>query len=272
MTVSVENGYIFRHRYPEREAIYRSFADRSAEARAALLCRNDIAYGTHPRQCFDLFPGTPGGPALIFIHGGYWRSQAKGSFSFVAKPFVEKGYSVAIIGYPLLPDISFSGLCESVRMGTAAALAAIEEMGLHPRFWALCGHSAGGHLAALLASMDWLRHGPPRGCLAISGIFDLVPLLATSLGGMLGLDNAAAAAFSPLRIDHCPGRLLAVVGSAETDAFRSQSRAYAAHWSAQGGEARLIWLKHRHHYDILCDLMQSRSELVDHFQTFIAPD
>ncbi|MBK1866633.1 alpha/beta hydrolase [Aestuariivirga sp. YIM B02566] len=272
MTGAAEEGYVFRHRYPEREAIYRSFADRSAETRAALLCRNDVAYGTHPRQRFDLFPGTPHGPVLIFIHGGYWRSQAKESFSFVARPFVEQGCSVAIIGYPLLPDISFSALCESVRTGTAAALAAIEEMGLYPRFWALCGHSAGGHLAALLAATDWSPHGPPRGCLAISGIFDLEPLLTTSLGGMLGLDSAAAAAFSPLRIDHCRGRLLAVVGSAETEAFQAQSRAYAAHWSAQGGEARLIQLKHRHHYDILCDFMQSRSELVDHFQTFIAPD
>jgi arylformamidase len=272
MILTGEEGYVFRHRYPEREIIYRCFADRSSEARGALPCRTDVAYGAHPRQRFDLFPGTPGGPVLIFIHGGYWRSQAKESFSFVARPFVEQGYSVGIVGYPLLPDVSFSTLCESVRRGTAAVLATIGEMGLRPRFWALCGHSAGGHLAALLASMDWPRHGPPRGCLAVSGIFDLEPLLATSLGGMLGLDNAAATAFSPLRIDHCRGRLLAAVGSAETDAFEAQSRAYAAHWSAQGGDARFIQLKHRHHYDILCDLMQSRSELVDHFQTFVAPD
>lgn len=272
MTMPLEDGYVFRHRYPEREAIYRSFADRSAETRAVLPCRCDIAYGEHPRQRFDVFPGAPGGDVLIFIHGGYWRSQAKDSFSFVARPFVAAGLSVAIIGYPLLPDVSFSGLCASVQAGVAAALQTIEDMGLHPRFWTLCGHSAGGHLAALLAGMDWPRHGPPRGCLAISGIFDLEPLLATSLGGMLALSRPDAAVFSPLRHNRGQGRLVAAVGSAETEAFHAQSRAYAEHWSAQGGEARLVWLKDRHHYDILCDFMQSRSELVDHLQTFIAPD
>lgn len=272
MTGAAEEGYVFRHRYPEREAIYRSFAERSAETRAALACRLEIAYGGHPRQRFDLFPGTPGGPAVIFIHGGYWRSQAKESFSFVARPFVAAGYSVAIIGYPLLPEVSFSSLCESVQAGVAAALNAVEDMGHGPHFWALCGHSAGGHLAALAAGMDWPRHGPPRGCLAISGIFDLEPLLATSLGGMLGLSRRTAATFSPLRINRRQGRLLAVVGSAETEAFHMQSQAYVAHLSAQGGKACLAWLKDRHHYDILSDLMQSRSELVDHFQTFIAPD
>lgn len=272
MTRTDEEGYVFRHLYPEREAIYRSFADSSAATRAALVCRRDIVYGAHPRQRFDLFPGKSGDPVLIFIHGGYWRSQAKESFSFVAKPFVAAGYSVALIGYPLLPDVAFSVLCESVRAGTAAALETIVDMGLRPAFWTLAGHSAGGHLAAFLAGLDWPRHGPPRGCLAISGIFDLEPLLATSLGGMLGLDSAAAASFSPLRIMRGQGRLLAAAGAAETEAFQAQSRAYAAHWSAQGGEARLVWLKHRHHYDILCDLMQSRSELVDHYQTFVAPD
>lgn len=272
MTGAAEEGYVFRNRYPERDAIYRSFADSSAETRAALACRRDIAYGEHPRQRFDLFPGTPGGPTLIFIHGGYWRSQSKDSFSFTARPFVAAGYSVAIIGYPLLPDISFSGLCKSVQAGVMAALETLEDMGGRAHFWALCGHSAGGHLAALLAGMDWPRHGPPRGSLAISGIFDLEPLLTTSLGGMLGLSKAAAAAFSPLHIKCGQGRLLAAVGSAETEAFHMQSRAYVEHWSAQGGEARLVRLKDRHHYDILCDLMQSRSELVDHFQTFVASD
>ncbi len=272
MTCTAEEGYVFRHLYPEREAIYCSFADSSAATRAVLVCRGDIAYGAHARQRFDLFPGKRGSPVLIFIHGGYWRSQAKESFSFVAKPFVAAGYSVALIGYPLLPDLSFAALCESVRAGTEAALATIVDMGLRPAFWTLAGHSAGGHLAAFLTGLEWPRHGPPRGCLAISGIFDLEPLLATSLGGMLGLDSAAAASLSPLRIARCQGRLLAAVGTAETEAFQNQSRAYAAHWTAQGCEARLVWLKHRHHYDILCDFMQSRSELVDHFQTFVAPD
>lgn len=269
-----EDGYVFRQRYPEREAIYRSFAEASAKARASLACRRDIAYGVHPRARFDLFPGAVGGPALIFIHGGYWRSQMKETFSFMAQPFVRAGYSVAIIGYPLLPEVAFPVLCDSVKAGVAAALRRMKEEGLRPCFWALSGHSAGGHLAALAASSgDWdAPYGSPRGCMAVSGIFDLEPLLETSLGGALGLDRGEAFAFSPIHIARGHGRLLAAVGADETPAFQAQSETYAAHWSGLGGDARLIRLKGRHHYDILCDLMQSRSELVDHFQHFVARD
>jgi arylformamidase len=267
-----EAGYVFRDRYPEREEIYRAFAETSDAARRQLPNICDIPYGDHPRQRFDLFFGAPTGPLLVFIHGGYWRSLAKGTFSFVARPFVEKGYAVAVVGYPLLPEIPFARICESLRLSVPAVVQALRDRGFHPTGWIISGHSAGGHLAAWLATAGAVEPGIPlQACLPISGIFDLAPLLETSLGEMLGLDREEAAAFSPIKAGIADTRLLAVVGTAETQAFRDQSAVYVGHWADRGGPSRLVLLSGRHHYDILCDLMQKRSELVDHLQRFIAP-
>lgn len=271
MRQAYEAGYVFRDRYPEREEIYRAFAEGSDATRRQLPGICDVAYGDHPRERFDLFFGTPSGLLLIFIHGGYWRSLAKDTYSFVARPFVERGYTVAIVGYPLLPDVPFARICESVRLSVPTAYRAMRDRGFRPPGWIISGHSAGGHLAAWLATAGGVELGIPlQACLPISGIFDLAPLLETSLGNMLSLDREEAAAFSPIRAGIADTGLLAIVGSAETQAFREQSAAYVGHWADRGGCSRLVLLSGRHHYDILCDLMQKRSELVDHLQRFIA--
>jgi arylformamidase len=98
------------------------------------------------------------------------------------------------------------------------------------------GHSAGGHLAACLLGQDYSRFARPLGrlvvpgALPISGVFDLEPLLATTIGQALRLSPEAARALSPRWQDPPDGALHVVVGAAESDAFRHQSRDFADAW------------------------------------------
>jgi arylformamidase len=255
-----ERDYVFSDRYPERGEIYRLFDERSDEARRSLPCKLDLPYGSHPRERFDLFPGS-GGPLVIFVHGGYWRSLSKERFSYVAAPLVRMGFTVALPGYPLTPDVPLRGVFDSIKRSVPAIFAAVG--GATP--WIVAGHSAGGHLAAMLAAMDWREQGISQpACLPISGIFALDPLIETSLNRDLRLDEALAAEMSPLRTPPC-GPLRIVVGADETPGFLRQSADYFAHCRSAGRDAELVQLSGRNHYTIVGELLEESSVVAQQF-------
>lgn len=256
-----ERDYVFSDRYPERDGIYRLFDERSEEVRRSLQCRLDLPYGSHPRERFDLFPGS-GGPLVIFIHGGYWRSQSKERFSYVAAPLVRTGFTVVLPGYPLAPEAALPRVFDSVKRSVLAIFADIG--GAMP--WIVAGHSAGGHLAALLAAMDWREHGIGQpACLPISAIFALDPLIETSLNRDLGIDEALAAEMSPLSMAAPYGPLRILVGAEETPGFLRQSADYFAHCRSSGRDAELVRLSGRNHYTIVGELLEEGSVVAQQF-------
>lgn len=262
MQSSHEHDYVFRDRYPERDAVYALFDDRSARARRELGVLADIAYGPHQRETFDLFPGARGAPLVIFVHGGYWQSLSKDRFGFVAAALVRQGFSVALPGYPLAPDVTMNAVIDSVGRSVPAIFETASRIGLAPPFWIASGHSAGGHLAVTLAIGDRDAKALPfAGCVPISGIFDLEPLVETSLNRALRMDVHQAAALSPARMARHCGKLVALVGEAETPGFLAQSQNYSSHWRACGGDALLLRLRQRNHYTVLCDFLEERSEI-----------
>lgn len=249
----IERQYVFSDRYPSRTAVYAEIAAASAAARAQPPAWLDQPYGPHPRECIDLFPGRDGCPLLVFVHGGYWRSQRKDDYAFVVGALRQHGFSVAVIGYPLAPQCPMPDIVQSLR----AAMGWLHGPGstLLPawRGTVVAGHSAGGHLAAMLASdPDWRDR--IAGCLALSGLFDLAPLARTSIGADVGIDDALAGRLSPLARPAGAGWLLAAVGAEETPAFHDQARRYVAHWSAgEGGAdaAQMLVVPGADHYSIL---------------------
>lgn len=250
-----EAGYVFRDRYPERTEVYRRFDEASAAARDRLECRLDLSYGDHPRERLDLFPAGPGAPLVVFVHGGYWQSLDKERFSFVASALAPLGFAVALPAYPLAPEVDVGRIVASVARSLTVAVEALSDP---PPFCIVAGHSAGGHLAAMLALRPPSQI-PVAACVPISGIFDLEPLLATSLNAALGLDGPAARALSPIRQPPGQCRLVAYVGEDETQDFLRQSRDYAGHWRGQGRQSDCIGLRNRNHYTILEDLLEERS-------------
>jgi arylformamidase len=253
-----ETGYVFRDRHPERADVY----EESAQARRTLKCLLDAPYGADPRETFDLFPGGTGAPLLVFVHGGYWQSQSKDRYSFVAQRFVERGFSVALPNYPLAPEASIERIVECVSRSVRVIAETLANAGHMPSFWIASGHSAGGHLAAMLATSNAAKRRlgiPLAGCAPISGIFDLVPLIATSLNEVLGLDRGRADSLSPVKLLPFCGRLVAFVGDLETSDFIGQSSDYVRHCISLGGKAELLQLRERNHYTILCDLMGESS-------------
>jgi arylformamidase len=135
------------------------------------------------------------------------------------------------------------------------------------------GHSAGGHLTAALLATDWGAEPDARGApadlvrtgLAISGVFELAPLIPTTMNARLRLDPEAAAAASPLFWPPPPpGRtLVAAVGEHETGEFHRQSRAIVERWARAGAAAEYLSIAGVHHFTIVDELTRPGSALFD---------
>ncbi|HJU19420.1 MAG TPA: alpha/beta hydrolase [Stellaceae bacterium] len=250
-----EAEYNIRRRHPESPEHYARYAAESAAARAALRCEIDLRYGDAEGERLDFFPSAgTGAPLFLFIHGGYWRALDKADFSFIAPAFVEAGIAVALINYDLAPRVSVEEIVVQTQRAILWTHRNASRLGFDPRRLVVGGHSAGGHLAA--AALMAQPPLPIAAAIAISGVFDLVPLLRTNVNEQLGLDEQGARRLSPM---HRPPRSsapeLIAVGGAETAGFIGQSARFAARF---GTEARIY--PGLDHYTIMWALARRDSE------------
>ena len=177
-------------------AITASWEPRSTPVRQRPGAMLDLAYGPRPRNRIDFIRcGAPRAPTLVFVHGGYWQMRAKEKFTFVATGPLAIGINVALVGYTLAPAASMDEIVAEIRSALDWLAAELPALGGDPQKLLLSGWSAGAQLAAM--TMD---HPSIRGCLAISGIYDLEPMRHCYVNDKLGLDEAMALRNSPIRL------------------------------------------------------------------------
>ena len=224
---SIDAQYNIRKRHPESAQHYARYAADSEMARAELRGGIDLAYGEAPGERLDFFPvARADAPVFMFIHGGYWRALDKRDFSFVAPPFVTAGIAVTLINYDLTPHVTVETIVAQVQRAIRWTYDNIA-LQFDRRRLVVGGHSAGGHLTAMALAAE--PRLPITAGIAISGVFDLVPLIKTNVNEQLTLNEARARALSPMhhpRPDRAPE--LICVGGAETEGFIGQSRDFAA--------------------------------------------
>ncbi|TVQ36417.1 MAG: alpha/beta hydrolase [Geminicoccaceae bacterium] len=249
--IDYEREYDNRGRVPEHPALIDGWYRDAAAARAKLNGRLDLRYADGPRCRLDLFePAERRGPAVVFFHGGYWQSQDKSGFSHLAQGPLAHGLPVAIVGYDLCPDTTVGSIIAQ------AEAACHEVLGLTEGPLLVAGHSAGGHLAACLATTPQL---PVQAAFCLSGLFDLTPLLSTTINTKLGLDAAQAQAWSPLFGPRPSCAVEAWVGEQESAEYHRQAQALAAAWSPS---ARSEVLAAANHFTIIAPLANPASRLV----------
>jgi arylformamidase len=264
----VEREYNLRQAFPDHPQWFARWSAESAAARSRLDSRLGLRYGSGPKQTLDLFPATSPRGALLFIHGGYWRALDKDDHSFVAPAFVEEGIGVAVINYDLCPNVSIAHIVEECRQAVAWLWREGESHGMPVDRLFIAGHSAGGHLVAMLYATDWRRYGVPVdvicGGLSVSGVFDLEPLLQVSFNADLKLDSGKARAMSPIhRTAEVRAPLLLAVGGGETSEFSRQSWLLWERWPEcrpAAAHSPLV-IAGRHHYSVMSDLGDRNSEL-----------
>jgi arylformamidase len=262
--------YNNRARIPEHPQIFARWAESSSLARERLKGKLDIRYGEQAGETLDVFPARePGAPVLVFIHGGYWRSLDKADHSFIAPAFVEAGATVVVPNYALCPSVSI----ETIALQMTRALAWVwRNPGVHtgdPNRIAVAGHSAGGHLAAMMLSCRWKDVGddlPPKlvpGALSISGLYDLEPIRNTPfLQQDLRLTPASVKRLSPAFFPRPRGTLYTLAGINESDEFLRQNQLIRDQWGPTTVPV-CETVPGRHHLDVLHDLADPQARLHD---------
>lgn len=202
---------------------------------------------------------SPDAPVLVFVHGGYWQALSAADSLYLAPGLHRLGWSYLAVEYTLAPHASLHAMVDQC----TAALAELAQVLPQRGPVVLAGHSAGGHLVAM-AALVRTAPVPLHRVVLVSGVYDLRPLVHTSVNDVLGLDDAGAAELSPaLQPAHGDADVEVVVawGDNETDAFKAQSRAYADHLRSHGLLVVHIECAGRHHFDIVDDLTVPESTL-----------
>lgn len=258
--IDYEAEYNNRARVPEHPAVMAGWVKEAADYRAQHPPRV-LRYGRGERHRIDLFPGDSEGPLVVFIHGGYWQALDGSSFSHCARGLNAHGISLAVPTYDLCPAVTVADIITQMRM-------AARELAKLGQPLVVSGHSAGGHLAACMLATDWqaLDTSLPKDLVsaayAISGLFDLPPLVGTSINKALGLDETSAKAASPLFwTPPVHGSLDAVVGGNESAEYFRQSRTIVETWGRRIA-ARFGTVPEANHFTAIAPLADPTSAMV----------
>jgi arylformamidase len=260
-SIDYEAEYNNRARVPDHPAIMQGWERDAAAYREAARERHEtISYGETERQAIDLFrpDGADAGATVVFIHGGYWQAFDRSSFSHMARGLNGHGITVAIPGYDLCPHVGVGDIVDEIRR---ACLRLADAGPL-----VVSGHSAGGHLAACMLATDWRVLGAPpdlvRAAYAISGLFELRPLTATSVNNALRMTEIDAERLSPLAWPPPAGRSIdAVVGAEESAEYLRQSRTLVERWGAEGVITRYEAVAGANHFTVISAMSDPASAM-----------
>lgn len=258
-----EKHYNVRERVPNWLDVFQGWHDRSVAFRENQSnAKLDVRYGNHPKSTMDLFLPDGAGeglsPVHIFIHGGYWQAMDKSDFSFIAAPFVKSGIACLIVNYDLCPDVDLYHIVDQMRDMIGWVWENGETVGIDPHNIHISGHSAGGHLVGSLLTTDWKEYGDHhvhdsviKSAISLSGLFNLSPLVHTTINANVGLNHEDAQTLSPYgkkAFLHCP--LLCCYGGLEGDGFEMQSEKAVEHFTSQGLTCELVKLENATHFGV----------------------
>src|SRR3954451_7328146 len=215
---------------PESVDIVAGWDQRSALLRAQYPEHLDLRYGPGERNRVDFLKTKEGGPTLLFIHGGYWQTRAKETFTVFSTGPMAHGINVGLIGYTLAPDATLDEIVREIHAGLDFLVAQLPGLGGDANHIVVAGWSAGGHLPSMALSHPHVKAG-----MAISGIYDLEPIRHSYLNVKLRLDEPMSQRNSPMmKADGVLKPLSLVVGSAELPLLRKQSADFAGHRAKYG--------------------------------------
>ena len=263
-----EQQYNARAAVPEHPQIIARWQSESAKIRAAGRCELDLEYGTSYLEKLDLFfPETASKALLVFIHGGYWRSLDKNDFAFLVPAFTQRGVTVATINYGLAPQLRIDDIVRQSRVAITWLAQNARRYGTDAGKLYVAGHSAGGHLAAMMAATHWpsvattLPVDLIKGAICISGIYDLEPIRFASVNQDVRLDTAAVKRLSPALMP-LPAAIPMVVaaGGDESDEFKRQNQLLLDRWSS-ACSMQDIPLPGANHFTIVEELSKAESPL-----------
>jgi arylformamidase len=264
-----EAQYSPRSKHPDCNDTMIAQGWKSAALRKHIPVVLDLRYGDAILQTLDVYKAVKsGGPTLIFIHGGYWRIADKNIFTFMAEHLCPAGVTMFSVNYDLCPNVTVEQIVGQVRDAVVWVHKNAAGYGGDPNRIYICGHSAGGHLTAMIMATDWSKYRGfdatcIKGAIPISGVMETRPLPTFSLNAVWSLTPEMAARVCPMV--H-PPRLkvpqLVAAAAGETDEFIAMSRDYAALLKSKGIPCEFLLVAATGHFTIMDQFSQPGSPLL----------
>ena len=244
---------------PKTKNILADWKKRSVLARSALDIVRDISYGDHVLQTFDYCQSSKEKPAIILLHGGYWRSLDKSVMDCHVQKLFENGFTVFNVNYPLCPEVSLTQLVEAVHASLEKIIQVNSTEKNYPKF-ILMGHSAGAHLAFHLAMNPLLKNNL-SGIIALSGIFECQVVRAISVNKDVCLSQKEADELSNLK--NLPlGELqyYVAVGAEEPSGWIDQSVELYGALSRCNGDVKLRVVSKANHFNVVDKILDANTD------------
>jgi arylformamidase len=238
------------------------------KAREQLDCQLNVRYGPTLAERLNIFPATrPDAPILVYIHGGYWHSFSSKEFSFVAAGPVSAGVTTVVVNYALCPRVTIDEIVRQNRAAVSWVYRNAHRSFGDPARIHVAGHSADGHLVAMLLITDWEgEYGLPedviKGGCAISGLFDLTPFPYTYLQPKLQLTWDQILRNSPiLHIPDSAPPLIITYGSKEPPEMQRQSNDFLRAWRERGLKRDFLPQPGKNHFSAIDGFIDADSPL-----------
>jgi len=257
-------------------------SEESQRVRSSVDGRLGVKFGSEGGDIVDLFnEDCKTKQMVVYLSGGYWQELSGDISSYTVKPLVHAGHCVAVVHYDRAPSQDMAGITNQIERAGSWLVKYAKQKGLS--LW-LSGHSAGSHLCAMLLSSGWYE-GLPQACRQVikgvfhlSGVFNLAPLLCTSVNTPLRMTQLEAENFSPLssanldRLSSSGSHLkhVVVVGEHDSPAFKQQAEDYADQLRLRGCQV-VNWVqKSEDHFSLVERLSQEDYSLTDQMITMIS--
>jgi acetyl esterase/lipase len=221
-----------------------------------------VAYAQRSRGTLDICRPADAiaAPVVVFFYGGGWRSGYKELYRYVGRALARRGYVAVLPDYRIYPEVCYPDFIEDGALAVRWAKDNAGRFGGDPENLFLMGHSAGAHIAAMLA-MDgrWLQKvglAPGRdiaGLIGLAGPYDFLPLLEETRIAIFGGDNRP----ETQPIHHVvPGapRALLMTGARDGTVEPGNSTRFAARLRETGNNAEILSYPRIGHFIIVAAL------------------
>ena len=214
--------------------------------RDSLQVRQDVPYGELERQTLDVYQTAEAKGIVVFVHGGYWDSGDKTDYVFLADTLTERGFTTVIVNYRLVPEVTFPGYVQDVALALGWVFENLATGDAANVF--LMGHSAGAHVAALVAfderylSEVGLSTRDLSGFVGLAGPYDFLPLAPGDVRSRAALgpeENWAQT--QPINfVDGTEPPTLLAIGLDDTTVNPANSECFAERIERRGGQVTLL--------------------------------
>ena len=263
----MEYQYNPRVTVPEFPELAKVRSAQSRKVRESAKSWPNVPYGSSPRELLDIYAADKaGGPVLVYIHGGYWRSGSKEDNCHFAPTFTKRGATVVLVEYDLCPQVTVPDIVRQTRASIAWVYKNIMRYSGDRSKIYVSGHSAGGHLTAMALANDWTKEGIPqdfiKGAVATSGVYDLDMVMKISVQEQVQMTPEIVKLNNPLlnptRVK-CP--LVIAVGGAEPRGWQQMSEDYFNYCKQQGMNVEYLVVPGANHYNMSEHLQNDHSPL-----------